>query len=234
MVAGTPQTVDRSQTASDIQEPPLASLERYSESLLAGLEAGRRAADAGTGGYVSPWPRMPESLSTLRDLSSQHLLAKEGRLGFVLLRLAKEKQGFSGASAATDELRRLIKLVGGRHTDVTIGLTGLPVMEDDEMRTSQQSMVWASGLSLVAVIIVIIAGFGGVRHAVMANGVLAIGMAWADDVSFEQIKQKLDLSEADTIDLMRTHLKPGSFRAWRKRVSGRKTKHAKLLRPKES
>jgi uncharacterized protein (TIGR03643 family) len=53
-------------------------------------------------------------------------------------------------------------------------------------------------------------------------------------VSFEQIKQKLYLSEADTIDLMRTHLKPGSFRAWRKRISGRKTKHAKLLRPKGS
>jgi hopanoid biosynthesis associated RND transporter like protein HpnN len=52
-------------------------------------------------------------------------------------------------------------------------------MEDDEMRTSQQSMVWASGLSLTAVVIVIIAGFGGVRHALMANGVLVIGMAWA-------------------------------------------------------
>ena len=179
MVAGTPQTVDRSQTAAGMQEPPLASLERYSESLLAGLEAGRRAADAGTGGYVSPWPRMPESLSTLRDLSSQHLLAKDGQLGFVLLRLAKEKEGFAGASAATDELRRLIKLVAARHADVTIGLTGLPVMEDDEMRTSQQSMMWASGLSLAAVIVVIIAGFGGVRHALMANGVLVIGMAWA-------------------------------------------------------
>jgi uncharacterized protein len=40
-------------------------------------------------------------------------------------------------------------------------------------------MVWASGLSLAAVVIVIIAGFGGVRHALMANGVLVIGMAWA-------------------------------------------------------
>ena len=167
------------QTKGGLEEPPLASLERYSESLLAGLEAGRRPADAGGAGYVSPWPRMPESLSTLRDLSSQHLLAKEGRLGFVLLRLAKVKDGFAGASAATDELRRLIKLVAARHAGVTIGLTGLPVMEDDEMRTSQQSMIWASGLSLTAVIIVIIAGFGGVRHALMANGVLIVGMAWA-------------------------------------------------------
>lgn len=62
----------------------------------------------------------------------------------------------------------------------------------------------------------------------------AIAMAWADDVSFDRIKEKLGLSEPDTIRLMRTHLKPTSFRLWRKRVSGRKTKHAKLLRPKNS
>jgi hopanoid biosynthesis associated RND transporter like protein HpnN len=159
-------------------EQPAASLERYVESLVAGLEA-PLTGDLRPGEYVSPWPGMPESLSTLRDLSSEHLLAKDGRLGFVLLRLTKEKGGFAGASAATDELRRIIARVGDRHAGVTIGLTGIPVMEDDEMRASQTSMVWASGLSMAAVILVIIAGFGGVRHALLANGVLAIGMAWA-------------------------------------------------------
>jgi hopanoid biosynthesis associated RND transporter like protein HpnN len=160
-------------------EPPTASLERYSEALLAGMEPSAQTADPRLAEYVSPWPSMPESLSTLRDLSSEHLLAKDGRLGFVLLRMVKAEGGFAGASAATDELRRIIAAVGDRHPDTTIGLTGLPVMEDDEMRSSQQSMVWASGLSLAAVIIVIIAGFGGIRHALMANGVLVIGMAWA-------------------------------------------------------
>jgi hopanoid biosynthesis associated RND transporter like protein HpnN len=155
-------------------EQPLGSLERYAESLLAAIEA-----PPGRGDWVSPWPGMPDSLGTLRDLSSQHLLAKEGRLGFVLLRLVKEKGGFAGASAATDELRRIIAAAGDSRPGVTIGLTGLPVMEDDEMRTSQQSMVWASVISMIAVTIVIIAGFGGFRHALMANGVLAIGMAWA-------------------------------------------------------
>ncbi|MFM9024702.1 MAG: MMPL family transporter, partial [Planctomycetaceae bacterium] len=155
-------------------DPPLEALERYAEALLAGIES-----PPGRGDYVSPWPGMPESLGTLRDLSSQHLLAKDGKLGFVLLRLAKEEGGFAGASAATDELRRLIAAAGTDHPGVTIGLTGLPVMEDDEMRSSQQSMLWASLVSLVAVTIVIIAGFGGFRHALMANGVLIIGMAWA-------------------------------------------------------
>jgi len=171
MVAGTAPQDPR-------EEQPTASLERYVESLVAGLEA-PVAGDLRQTDYVSPWPGMPESLSTLRDLSSENLLAKDGRLGFVLLRLTKEKGGFAGASAATDELRRIIARIANGHPGVSVGLTGIPVMEDDEMRASQTSMVWASGLSMAAVILVIIAGFGGVRHAVMANGVLAIGMAWA-------------------------------------------------------
>jgi hopanoid biosynthesis associated RND transporter like protein HpnN len=174
MVAGQAAMGDAATTG----ESTLAAIERYSESLLAGLDApapvpGRPPE------YVSPWPSMPESLGTLRDLSSEHLLAKGGTLGFVLLRLVKQEGGFAGASAATDELRQIIGRVERRHPATTIGLTGLPVMEDDEMRTSQESMIWASGLSLAAVALVIIAGFGGVRHALLANGVLVIGMAWA-------------------------------------------------------
>ena len=159
-------------------ESPLATIERYSESLLAALETPQPAAGRPSD-YISPWPSMPESVGTLRDLSSENLLAKDGRLGFVLLRMAKQEGGFAGASAATDELRRIIERVAARHPVTTIGLTGLPVMEDDEMRSSQQSMIWASGLSLAAVILIVIAGFGGVRHALLANGVLVIGMAWA-------------------------------------------------------
>lgn len=172
MVVGTPQA---SEEASDA---PLAALERYTEALLASLTAAGRPSPAAAPA-CSPWPGMPGSLETLADLSSQHLLAKDGTLGFVLVRLAKEADGFTGASEATDELRRLIDRVSLRHPDVEVGLTGLPVMEDDEMRASKNSMVQASVLSLLAVAVVIVAGFGGVRHALLANGVLMIGMAWA-------------------------------------------------------
>ncbi len=60
-----------------------------------------------------------------------------------------------------------------------------------------------------------------------------IRMAWADDISFEKIKKERGLSEAQVIKMMRTHLKPRSFKIWRKRVSGRSSKHekrAQLLR----
>ena len=55
-----------------------------------------------------------------------------------------------------------------------------------------------------------------------------IEMAWCDKTSFDDIKAITGLSEADTIKLMRTNLKPSSFRLWRKRVSGRQAKHKKL------
>jgi hopanoid biosynthesis associated RND transporter like protein HpnN len=178
MVAGlAAEMVGGARRPGSGDEPPLAALERYAEALLAAVETPDTPGAAAD--YLSPWPGMPDSLATLRDLSSEHLLAKDGRLGFVLLRLVKQDGGFAGASAATDELRRIIAAAGDRHAGISIGLTGLPVMEDDEMRTSQQSMLWASGLSLVAVAVVIAAGFGGFRHALMANGVLVIGMAWA-------------------------------------------------------
>lgn len=53
-----------------------------------------------------------------------------------------------------------------------------------------------------------------------------IEMAWEDRTSFEAIESQFGLNESAVIALMRRHVKPSSFRMWRKRVSGRLTKHA--------
>ncbi len=52
-----------------------------------------------------------------------------------------------------------------------------------------------------------------------------IELAWADDVSFDAIKAQTGLDEETVIRHMRRALKPASFRLWRKRITGRKTKH---------
>lgn len=54
-----------------------------------------------------------------------------------------------------------------------------------------------------------------------------IEKAWQDEVSFDAIEATTGLSEAEVITLMRRELKPSSFKMWRKRVTGRKTKHGK-------
>ncbi|MBB1439272.1 TIGR03643 family protein [Shewanella sp. SG41-4] len=55
-----------------------------------------------------------------------------------------------------------------------------------------------------------------------------IEMAWEDRTPFEAIEHLYGLNESNVIKLMRSLLKPNSFRLWRARVSGRKTKHLKL------
>ena len=59
-----------------------------------------------------------------------------------------------------------------------------------------------------------------------------IGMAWADRISFEEIKKKTGLNEKEVIEIMRANLKRKSYLLWRKRVRGRSTKHRKLFKSK--
>jgi len=58
-----------------------------------------------------------------------------------------------------------------------------------------------------------------------------IQMAWEDRTSFETIKERVGLTEAEVIRVMRSELKPQSFGMWRKRVAGRATKHRALRSP---
>ena len=54
-----------------------------------------------------------------------------------------------------------------------------------------------------------------------------IWAAWADRVTFEEIKKKTGKSESDVIKIMRRSLKPSSFKLWRKRAKGQSIKHRK-------
>ena len=54
-----------------------------------------------------------------------------------------------------------------------------------------------------------------------------IWAAWADRVTFEEIKEKSGFSEKEVIKLMRKSLKPSSFKLWRKRATSKSIKHRK-------
>lgn len=54
-----------------------------------------------------------------------------------------------------------------------------------------------------------------------------VEMAWEDRTPFEAIAIQFGLREEEVIQLMRRTIKSKSFRMWRARVQGRKTKHLK-------
>ncbi len=57
-----------------------------------------------------------------------------------------------------------------------------------------------------------------------------IKLAWEDRTTFETIEERMGVREAQVIKIMRLSLTASSFKMWRARVRGRKTKH-RLLRP---
>ena len=53
--------------------------------------------------------------------------------------------------------------------------------------------------------------------------------AWADRITFEEIRKISGLNESQVIVHMRKSLKPSSFRRWRKRATSQSLKHRKLF-----
>jgi uncharacterized protein (TIGR03643 family) len=58
-----------------------------------------------------------------------------------------------------------------------------------------------------------------------------IEMAWEDRTPFEAIEFQFGLNESAVIAVMRSQLQLSSFKRWRKRVTGRQTKHRAMRSP---
>lgn len=54
-----------------------------------------------------------------------------------------------------------------------------------------------------------------------------VEMAWEDRTPFAAIETQYGLQEKQVIAIMRREMKTSSFKMWRKRVTGRETKHLK-------
>jgi len=131
--------------------------------------------------FRSPWLALVPGCEQRLDNGKQtvYLLDDSGTMGFLKVFPAESETGFDGASQAIDRLRGMIAEVSTAHTDTRIGLTGIPVLESDEMKRSQQDMLTAAVISFVGVGLLLCLGFRGVRHPMLALIMLAVGMAWA-------------------------------------------------------
>jgi hopanoid biosynthesis associated RND transporter like protein HpnN len=131
--------------------------------------------------YISPWPSRQTTTHDYDQLQDQHFLADEGRLGIVLLKLAGPAATAQATpiGPAVTRLRELLASAEMRNPAVTIGVTGMPILEHDEMQTSQADMTKTGLISLVGVAICFGAAFGGWRHMLLAMAALLLSMAVA-------------------------------------------------------
>jgi uncharacterized protein len=153
----------------------LAAMQTELPRMVKGLEDALRNPDA----YKSPWPDLPLSSALAAQSASTRLMTEDGRMGFILLRLREEDtQSFAQHDEPIKVLRQLAADVQSQNPGTKIGLTGLPIIEHDEMQSSEKSMSAATFLSFAGVLAVMIVAFGGCRHAVLPMAALCVAMIW--------------------------------------------------------
>ncbi|WP_166820795.1 MMPL family transporter [Thalassoroseus pseudoceratinae] len=158
-------------TSSEETARLLDRIDQLTESLNGSLE--------NSGGFENPWPRVIPSAVPLATGAVTYLMNKRGTMGFVQVKPnLTEDSSFDGATTAVTRLREIIAEVSERYPETKIGLTGIPVLENDEMRRSQSDMTAASVVSLIAVAVLMFVGFRGLRHPLLSLIMLLVGMTW--------------------------------------------------------
>lgn len=116
--------------------------------------------------------------SQLKSLKTHYLTSEDGRFGWILVRPAISGESFDRGAEAIERLRDIVARTNAARPHVEIGLTGLPVLEYDEMVASQRGSLQAALLSLAGVAILFVVGLGSLRHPLLSIATLIIALAW--------------------------------------------------------
>lgn len=147
---------------------------------LGSMSAEGTATAAGQPVFVSPWPEVfagaADSLGMMSEVRYQ--LSDDRQLGFVVVAPASATTDFAGTSAPLARMRELVAEARETFPEITWGLTGIPVLECDEMERSQVDMSRATLLSFAGVALVLLIGFRGLKHPLLALLMLVVGLAW--------------------------------------------------------
>ncbi|GIX03551.1 MAG: transporter [Planctomycetaceae bacterium] len=130
---------------------------------------------------INPWPELLPVSAEQRQQAQQtvYLLTETGRMGFLMAVPSEGERALAGAVKPIETLRGIIARMRAEHPDAEILLTGIPVLESDEMRRSQQDSQEAGIVSFVGVGVLLFVGLRGLVQPVLALITLAVGMIWS-------------------------------------------------------
>src|SRR5262249_25349803 len=122
-------------------------------------------------------PHPPQQKDLMAE--PQYFFSGDGTLAFLLVRPIKEINSFTAAQKSVDALRAILVLIRERFADLQIGLTGMPVLETDEMVAARQDTQIASWLAIAAVTLLFIIVYRGIHYPLLTVATLLLGTTWA-------------------------------------------------------
>ena len=128
--------------------------------------------------YKSPWVGLlPTSQHNTTMLSKPNYLVSEDKSVAILLArpITQEKSDFVSSMPAVKLMREILNDISKLHPDVQLGLTGLPVLEADEMSASQRDSATASWVAFLSVLFLYIIVYRSWRYPVLTITTLLVG-----------------------------------------------------------
>jgi hopanoid biosynthesis associated RND transporter like protein HpnN len=131
--------------------------------------------------YRNPWNSLLANPPEQNDLLAepQYFFSGDGTLAFLLTRPIKEQGSFTGAQPSVDAMRAIIAQTRPGFADLDFGLTGLPVLETDEMVAAQSDTHLASWLAIAGVTVLFFIVYRSFYYPLLTVGTLLIGTSLA-------------------------------------------------------
>jgi uncharacterized protein len=133
------------------------------------------------GRYSNPWSSLISSQPEQKDLLAepQFFFSGDETLAFLLVRPVKEKGSFTAALKSVKAMRSILADMAPSFPGVEMGLTGMPVLETDEMAAAQSDTATASWLAIAGVMVLFFLVYRSLYYPLLTVATLLVGTAWA-------------------------------------------------------
>ena len=160
------------------------SVERFANSLSTFLRHSLETRKPETQSFMSPLPDLMDIAADqkLTDDETAYVLNNDKTVGVLQLAALTQKGDPNGNATVINRLREQIATVqAAREADypgLKISLTGIPVLEHDEMHSTSVDMRNAGIVAFFVVGGILLLAFRGVRHPMLALLTLIVSLSW--------------------------------------------------------
>ena len=127
--------------------------------------------------YQSPWA---EFFGGAEDLSNDGFLVSDNEKFVFMMVEPKESpdSGFNEFNDAINVMKQAITTLKPEFPGLDAGLTGIEVLDNDEMMSAQTDTTTASFFTVIGIALLYLIFFKKVRHPVLILSALLVGLAW--------------------------------------------------------
>lgn len=128
--------------------------------------------------YRSPWQGLFNHSREQSKALPEYFFSPDGKLALLRVAPIRDESSFNGLREPVGILRQTVARTQAAFPTLQIGLTGVPILEDDEMTSAKSASTQSMLLSVIGITVLFIIAFRAWKHPLFAVGTLLISACW--------------------------------------------------------